>query len=312
MFQFLLQIFGIFHHGAELVEQEQPPVQPATHLPEDRRSGRGQPDQHRNGRHPRRQHYQTGCRDGDIGYAFQQQPDFIVWRGREREQRRLAEPVQRYGAVDVREKIHRHARPHAFFIAHQEHFFQFRQALAAHREDHLVHHVLAQDGVQIADRQYLVGCAQLDLRRSGGALAQEAAQADSILAGLLQPPRQTDRADASAHHHYVVGRGKLAPDDSHHPSRHQPEQEQQHPRIGREENQKEAAQIQPEDVFEDNQAQRAIPALPRRIAQNHPRIPYVQFLVDFQPESDGDPRRQRKSEDQRLAFHGQIEGALQM
>src|ERR1039457_3202798 len=113
-----------------------------------------------------------------------------------------------------------------------------------------------------------------------------------------------DGASAGANYHHVVWRRKLAPDDSHHAYGHEPEQEQQHPRIDRKENQKEAAQIQPEDIFEDNEAQHTIGALPRRIAQNHPWIADIQFLVDFQPETDGDPGSERTSEHQRLTLHG--------
>ena len=152
----------------------------------------------------------------------------------------------------------------------------------------------------------------MDLRRSIGAFAQEAAQPDAILARLLQSPRHAHRALPGADHHHVVRRRKLAPDHAHHASRGQAEEQQQDPGVHREENQKEAAQVQAEDIFEDDQAQRAIGALPGRVAQDHARIPDIELFVDFQPEADRDPRRQGKGEHQGLALHSQIERALEM
>ncbi len=129
---------------------------------------------------------------------------------------------------------------------------------------------------------------------------------------MLQPPRHTHRAFPGANHHDEVGRRKLAPDHAHHAARREPEQQEEDPGIYGKENQEEAAEIQPEDIFEDDQAQDAVCALPRRIAQDHPRVSDVQFFVDFQPETHGDPGGQGEGKHQRLAFHGQVELVLQV
>ena len=103
-------------------------------------------------------------------------------------------------------------------------------------------------------------------------LAQEAAQPDSILGGLFQRAGQPHRPFARAHHHHVMRRGEFAADHAHNPAGRQPEQQQQNPGITGEEEDERAAQVQPEYVLKDHQAQSAIRALPGRIAQNQARV----------------------------------------
>ena len=127
------------------METELAAVEPATDLREDRRSGRCEPDQGRNRRHEGGQDQQAGGGDGDIGHAFHEQADLVVWSGCECQQRRGFQAVERNGAVDVRKEIHRHAGAHALLVAEKKNVLKLGQALAADGEDNLVHHVLAQE-----------------------------------------------------------------------------------------------------------------------------------------------------------------------
>ena len=102
------QVFGVLAHGAELVEHEPAPVQAAANLAENGWAVRSQPHQGRDRRHERRQHQQACAGDYDIEYTLHQETDLVMGDGGKREQWRGVQAVQRNGAVDVREEIHRY------------------------------------------------------------------------------------------------------------------------------------------------------------------------------------------------------------
>ena len=181
--QVLLQLFGVVAHRAELIEQERRPFRPQRTWR--KIAGPGE---------VRRISSAIAAMNGasttspaaaisDVGDALHQQADFVVGRGGKGEQRRVAEAIERDGAVDVREEIHRHARAHALFVAEQEDFFQIRQALAAHGEDDFVDHVLPQDGRQIA-RSARPGTDRASWISAGASARsrEETAQPDAVFA----------------------------------------------------------------------------------------------------------------------------------
>ena len=250
--------------------------------------------------------------DGDIGKPLHQQTDLVVRGGREREQRRGAEAIERNRAVDVRKEIDRHARAQAFLVAEQKDLFQLRQALAAHREDDLVHYVLAQNGLQLADWTDLVSGSQGNLAGRAGPFGKETAQPHAVFGGAFERRRHLQRAVAGPHDHHVVRSGEFTPDHAYHAAGGQAEDHQQDPREHREQRHEEAAQVLPDQVFEDHQAEGAIQTLACSVTQDHSRMRGIELFVDLQPESDHDPSQQREAHQQRSAFGGEIKGVLQV
>ena len=120
------------------------------------------------------------------------------------------------------------------------------------------------------------------------------------------------RTFPGSHHHHVVRRGELAAEDSYQAPGRQAKQQQDHPGIDREEEQERTAQVQSKNILEDDEAEGSVTALPRRIAQDDAWMSGVEFLVDFQPESDGHPGEQRKRQDQRLLVHRQEEDPFEV
>ncbi len=76
---------------------------------------------------------------------------------------------------------------------------------------------------------------------------------------------------------------ELAPDHTHHASGGEAEDHQQDPREESEHRHEEAAEVQPDQIFEDHQAERAISALSGGIAQNDGGVCGIELFVNLQP-----------------------------
>ena len=202
--------------------------------------------------------------------------------------------------MNVREEVHRQVGADAFLVAQQEHLFQFRQGLAAHGENNVVHHVPFQQHREFARGADRVKRVQSNMRRRFRRFRQETLQADAVVGRGFDAAGQADGALAGAHHHDVPRRRKLAPDHADQPAREKPEKQQANPRIGGEQDQEKTAEFEPEDVFEQNQRDGAVSRLPCRIAQDNPGISRLQFFVYIQPKSDRHPGQKREAKHQRL------------
>ncbi len=125
-------------------------------------------------------------------------------------------------------------------------------------------------------------------------IREESPQPDAVgCAGFFQLPAQPLSGVAQADHHHVVRHGKFA---AHHAQQNtgvQAEQAQQEPRAESKERDKQTAEIQAPEIFENNHRHRAQQALPERMAQNDSRMRGVDAVVGFPPGADGHPHNHR-------------------
>ena len=91
---------------------------------------------------------------------------------------------------------------------------------------------------------------------------------------------------------------ELAPQAADHARRIDPKQAQQNPRIHRDQRHKRTAEVQAQNEFDQNQANRAQDALAKRIAQHDAGMRGVEFFVNIEPVADGDPTQRRKHKQQ--------------
>ena len=144
------------------------------------------------------------------------------------------------------------------------------------------------------------------LKRAATRLTKKSAQANAILGRLFHNARQTDRTLAGANHHAIVRGGKFTADRANHAAGSEPEDQEQHPRYRGVKSQEETAEIHPQRVLEDQQAESAIGALPHRITEDGARVGGIELVIDPEPQSDHYPSEKREAEHQDLLFRRKV------
>ena len=87
----------------------------------------------------------------------------------------------------------------------------------------------------------------------------------------------------------------------------EPEHQQHHPRDRSVKSQEKTAEIHPQRVLEDQQAESAIGALAHRIAEDRAGRGGIELVIDPEPQPDHYPSEKRKAQNQDFLFRREIE-----
>ena len=199
-------------------------------------------------------------------------------------------------AVDMGEEVDCDAGTNAFFVAEEKHFFERGEVGTFDSEENLVDDLLAQDLGKFADGTNAMGAVELN---GGGAwrCGDEAGESDAIVGGALQHAAQANGALACSDHEHVA-----APEPANGAGETHGEQAKQKKKdtaIDGEDPDKNAAEFEPKQEFEHQEAKRAKHGLPERIAKNRAPAAVTEPFMNIEPPAGGNPGENAKGEDER-------------